>query len=148
MRGERFNLLTVGPLEKLSSSFTRVAIDENDEYAQAAAMLRADVYLSTQRWAPVDLFAVRALTAGCWPVLPEDGFYQEMIPKQLQSRCLYDGTPDMLSSRIQDVWHLNPFDRGVDAAFRDAIKGFDAIVACKAFDERLNALATRHGSGK
>jgi hypothetical protein len=145
MRGERFNLLTVGPLEKLSTTFTRVAIDENDEYAQASALLRADVYLSTLRWAPVDLFAVRALTAGCWPVLPEDGFYQEMIPKSLRSRCLYDGTPDMLASRIQDVWHLHPHEEsGIDAAFREAIKGFDAITACKAMDERLNALAARH----
>jgi hypothetical protein len=145
MRGERFNLLTVGPLEKLAASFTRVAVDENDEYAQAAAMLRADVYLSTLRWAPVDLFAVRSLTAGCWPVLPEDGFYQEIIPKSLRNRCLHDGTPDAIASRIQDVWHLHPQEEaGVETAFREAIKGFDAITACKAMDERLSALAARH----
>jgi hypothetical protein len=149
MRGERFNLLTVGPLEKLSNSFTRVAVDENDEYAQAAAMLRSDIYLSTLRWAPVDLFAVRAITARCWPVLPEDGFYQEMIPRVLQSRCLYDGSPDMLSSRIQDVWHLHPYeDPHVEPAFRDAIKGFDAITACKAMDERISVLAAKHSSGR
>ena len=64
MRGERFTLLTVGPLEKLSNNFPRTAIDEGDEYAQTAALLRADVFLSTQRRAPVDLFAVRALDGG------------------------------------------------------------------------------------
>ena len=63
--------------------FRALAIDENDEYAQTSALLRADVFLSTQRWAPVDLFAVRALTAGCWPVVPEDGVYPEIIPKKL-----------------------------------------------------------------
>jgi len=145
MRGERFRLVTVGPLERLSNDFERMAIDENDEYAQTAALLRADVFLSTQRWAPVDLFAVRALTAGCWPILPEDGVYQEMIPRPFRSRCLFDGTPDMLASRIQDVWHLHGVEDGAaEVAFLDAIKGFDAISACKAMDERLSVLVAKH----
>jgi len=148
MRGERFKLLTVGPVEKLSNAFARMTIDENDEYAQTAGMLRSDIYLSTQRWAPVDMYAVRALTAGCWPVLPEDGVYSEFIPKQLQSRCLYDATPDSLASRIQDVWHLNQDEDGAAAAaFLLSVKGFDAISACKAIDERLSAIVARY-SGK
>jgi uncharacterized protein DUF3524 len=146
MRGERFKLLTVGPLEKLSNAFARVAIDENDEYAQTAALLRADVFLSTQRWAPVDLHAVRALTAGCWPIVPEDGVYPEIIPKKLRKSCLYEATADALSSRVQDVWHLHPEEDGsAEAAFLESIKGFDAIVACKAMDERLNALVAKRG---
>jgi len=149
MRGERFTLLTVGPLEKLSNDFPRTAIDESDDLAQTAAMLRADIFLSTRRWCPVDLYAVRAMTAGCWPILPEDGVYPEMIPKRFRSTCLYDGTPDSLSSRIQDVWHLHPDEDGMAAvAFLDAIKGFDAITACKAMDERLSALVARHPEGR
>jgi hypothetical protein len=145
MRGERFGLQTVGPLEKLSNEFARVTIDENDEYMQTTGLLRADIYLSVLRWAPVDLLAVRALTAGCWPVVPEDGFYQEIIAKPLRGRCMYDGTPDMLASRIQDVWHLHgDEDREAQGLFMDSIKGFDAIAACKALDERLSALAARH----
>jgi len=144
MRGERFKLLTVGPLEKLSNEFARATIDENDEYAQTAALLRADLYLSTQRWTPVDLHAVRALTAGCWPVVPEDGVYPEIIPKKLRKSCLYEATPDSLSSRIQDVWHLHPEEDGsTEAAFMESIKGFDAITACKAMDERLNTLVAK-----
>jgi hypothetical protein len=147
MRGERFKLLTVGPVEKLSNDFARMTIDENDEIAQANAMLRADVYLSTHRWAPVDMSAVRALTAGCWPVVPEDGVYGEIIPKQARSRCLYDATADSLASRIQDVWHLEPEDGAeVQRAFQEAIKPFDAITACRAIDERLSALATRYSA--
>jgi hypothetical protein len=144
MRGERFKLLTVGPLDKLSNTFPRTVIDENDDYAQTAALLRADVFLSTHRWAPVDLHAVRALAAGAWPVVPEDGVYPEIIPKKLLKSCLYEPTPDALSSRIQDVWHLHPEeDAGAETAFLEAIKGFDAITACKAMDERLSALASR-----
>jgi hypothetical protein len=144
MRGERFKLLTVGPLDKLSSTLARAAIEENDEYAQMVAMMRCDVFLSTHRWAPVDLHAVRALTAGCWPVVPEDGVYPELIPKKLRRSCLYEATPDALSSRIQDVWHLHPEeDPATAAAFAESIRPFDAITACKAMDERLSALATR-----
>ena len=147
MRGERFKLLTVGPLEKLSNAFPRAAIDENDEFAQTTALLRADVFLSTQRWTPVDLHAVRALTAGCWPIVPEDGVYPEIIPKKLRKSCLYEATPDSLSSRIQDVWHLHPDEDGAaEAAFMESIKGFDAITACKAMDERLNALVSKRGT--
>jgi hypothetical protein len=55
----------------------------------------------------------------------------------------------MLASRIQDAWHLNPQeDSGNESAFREAIKGFDAISACKAMDERLSALAARHSPGR
>jgi Domain of unknown function (DUF3524) len=149
MRGERFQLLTVGPLEKLVNTVVRTPISENDEYAQTAALLKADIFLSTQRWTPVDLLAVRALTAGCWPILPEDGVYTEIIPKQLRSRCLYDATADAMASRIQDVWHLhNEEDGAAEVAFLDAIKQFDAIVACKAIDERLTTLATKHPTGR
>jgi hypothetical protein len=149
MRGERFKLLTVGPVDKLSNDFARMTIDENDEMAQTAAMLRADVFLSTQRWAPVDMFLVRALTAGCWPVVPDNGVYSEIIPKKFQSRCIYDASPDALSSRVQDVWHLDQDEDGTaERAFLEAISGFDAITACKAMDERLSALAAKHSAGR
>jgi hypothetical protein len=146
MRGERFTLLTVGPLEKLSNSFARMAIDENDEVAQTAALLRADVFLSTHRWVPVDLDAVRALTAGCWPVVPEDGVYPEIIPKRFRKSCLYDATPDALASRVQDAWHLHSNEDGAEGAFLESISGYDAITACKAMDERLSVLATKRSA--
>jgi hypothetical protein len=149
MRGERFTLMTVGPLEKLSNNFVRVAIDESDEVAQTTALLKSDIFLSTQRWAPVDLFAVRAMTAGCWPILPEDGVYMEMIPKKFRNSCLFDSNPDSMASRIQDVWHLHPeADGTAEAAFLESIEGFDAISACKAMDERLSALVARHPDGR
>jgi hypothetical protein len=148
MRGERFQLLTVGPLDKLSKDFARTAIDEADDLAQTAAMLRADVFVSTQRLAPVDLHAVRALTAGCWPILPADGVYMEMIPKKLRNMCMYDGTPDAMASRIQDFWHLHQTDEGAELAFQDSVRNFDAITACKAMDERLSELASGFPKGR
>jgi hypothetical protein len=70
--------------------------------------------------------------------------YPEIIPKKLRKSCLYEPTPDALSSRVQDVWHLHPEEDGsAESAFMEAIKGFDAITACKAMDERLNTLASK-----
>ena len=34
------------------------------------------------------------------------------------------------------------------SAFMESIKGFDAITACKAMDERLSALVARHPDGQ
>ena len=81
--------------------------------------------------------------------MPEDGVYTEIIPKRFRNSCLYDGKPDSLSSRIQDFWHLHPDEEGTaEVAFLDAIKGFDAIAACKAMDERLSTLVARHPDGR
>jgi hypothetical protein len=148
MRGERFQLLTVGPLEGLSNQFARTPIDEEDETAQIKALLKADVYLSTQRWAPVDLFAVRAMTAGCWPIVPDDGVYSELIPRKLKPECLYDGTPDGLASRVQDFWHLHEDDGSADELMLAAVQPYDSIFACRAFDERLSELAAKHPNGR
>ncbi|MDP9175606.1 MAG: DUF3524 domain-containing protein [Planctomycetota bacterium] len=141
-RGERFELFTVGPVDDFSESFARTTISESDDVAQTAGMSRSSVFLSTRRFAPVDHYAVRALAAKCWPVVPEDGVYVEMIPTRLHECCLYDGTPDGLASRIQDAWHL--YDANdAKSDFQTAVHNFDAMIACKAMDERLSELAAR-----
>jgi hypothetical protein len=150
-RGERFEVITVGPVEDFSTSFARTTISESDDLAQSAAMMRSSVFLSTRRFAPVDHYAVRALAARCWPVVPEDGVYVEMIPTRLHECCLYDGTAEGMASRIQDAWHLYDAEEA-QADFQTAVQNFDAIVACKAMDERFIELAakgvpTRNGNG-
>jgi hypothetical protein len=149
LRGERFQLLAVGPLESLSSDFPRTAIGENDETALTAGLLRADIFLSTQRWTLVDTLAVRALTAGCWPILPDNGVYSEMVPKKWQNRCLFDSTPDSLASKIQDIWHLHPqMEEDASRAFYESIKAYDAISSCKAIDDRIAEIVAEHPSSR
>jgi hypothetical protein len=92
----------------------------------------------------INLFAYRA--AGCWPVVPEDGVYPEIIPKRFRKSCLYDATPDALASRVQDAWHLHSNEDGAEGAFLESISGYDAITACKAMDERLSVLATKRSA--
>jgi hypothetical protein len=141
-RGEAFELVTVGPLVELSRDFPRSTIAEADEAAQDDALLRAGTFLSAQRGAPSDLYAVRALAADCWPILPNDGVYREMIPRKLHEACLYDSTPEGLAGAIQDSWH---FDRPANTAadFAKKVKAFDAITACKLMDERLTEAAAK-----
>jgi hypothetical protein len=139
-RGEKFDLITVGPVEELSTDFTRITIPEADEVGQIKGMLTAGLFLSVRRWAPVDLYFVRAMAAKCWPVVPPSGVYPEIIPKEMHECCLHDQTSDNLATRIQDAWHLYNID---DAApkFVAAVKVFDAISACRAMDDRLSRLA-------
>jgi hypothetical protein len=139
-RGEAFELVTVGPLVELSRDFARTTVPESDDAAQAKALLRAETFLSAQRGAPADLYAVKALASNCWPILPDDGVYREMIPRKLHEGCLYDCTPEGLAGRIQDSWHFDHPDKA-QAELQKAVKNFDAITACKAMDERLSEAA-------
>lgn len=141
-RGEAFELVTVGPLVELSRDFPRATVAEADDAAQADALLRAQTFLSAQRGAPSDLYAVKALASDCWPILPDDGVYREMIPRKLHEACLYDGTPEGLAGRFQDFWHFDQ-PTNAPAEFAKVAKAFDPITACKLMDERLSETAAR-----
>jgi hypothetical protein len=141
-RGEAFELVTVGPLVALSRDFQRTTVAESDDSAQISALLRAETFLSAHRRAPADLYAVKALATNCWPILPDEGFYREMIPRKLHESCLYDSTPGGLAGHIQDSWHFD-HPTNAQAELQKAVKSFDAIAACKALDERLSEAAAR-----
>jgi hypothetical protein len=142
-RGENFGLVTVGPVKELSSDFPRTALSENDEFAHAAALFQADVFLSTRRVAALDHYAIRAIMANCWPVVPSDGFYSEIIPPNLQERCIYDCTPEGLASCIQDAWYLQP-PEAAEQELQAGLKTFDVPTNCQAIDNRLAEVAVSY----
>jgi hypothetical protein len=142
-RGEKFDLVTVGPVKDLSADFARTALSESDEQAQTAAMFQTDVFLSARRSATLDHSAVRAVMAHCWPVVPADGFYPEIIPENLQERCLYDGTPDGLANCIQDAWYMQ-MPEAAGESLVAGLKRFDAIANCRAMDDRLSEIAVAY----
>ncbi len=146
-RGEAFNLVTVGPVDGLNENLPRTTLAEDDDAAQIRAMLQAGIFFSAKVGAPCDHHAVRALMAGCWPLCPNYGVYRELLPTSLHSSCLYDGAPDTLAGRMQDVWHLEHFG-GWERELHAILNHFDPIVACKAIDERLEQLAVEHPQGK
>jgi hypothetical protein len=140
-RGESFELVTVGPVEQLATDLPRHTVSETDDAGQIQAIHQASVYLSAKPHTPCDLHAIRALAADCWPIVPRAGVYMELVPKMLQSACMYDpADPDSLASRIQDHWYIEK-PTGYAAEVAKILKPFDAIAACKAIDQRLNDIA-------
>src|SRR5204863_5983900 len=105
-RGEKFHLITVGPVEDLHPELPRTTLPEHDEVAHVRGMLQSNLFVSTKTTATADHHAVKALIAGCWPLVPHSGVYRELLPDVLHRQCLYDGTVDALTNRIQDAWHL------------------------------------------
>ena len=79
-RGEKFELITVGPVEELLPELPRTTLAEQDELAHVRAMLQSGVFISVKDGCPCDYRAVRAFAAGCWPVVPASGCYPELNP--------------------------------------------------------------------
>jgi hypothetical protein len=141
-RGERFKLITVGPVEDLLPDLPRITLPEADEAAHARALLETSIFLSARFGATSDHHAVRALAGGCWPLLPRSGVYVEMLPAMLHRVCLFEDEPDVLASRLQDSWHLERPD-GYQHELAMILHQFEPVAACKLFDEHLEKLVSR-----
>jgi len=146
-RGEKFELITVGPVEELTPDQPRTTLPENDEHGHVKAMLSSGIFLSTRDACPSDYRGVRALAAGCWPVVPEAGCYPEIIPAKIHRSTMYDGSAAALASRLQDCWHLE-MPTGFEDQLADILHQFDPIAACRAIDERLEQLVNSHAGTK
>jgi hypothetical protein len=143
-RGEKYKLVTVGPVEGLDDELPRHTISESDEVGQIRALHESAILLSARTTAASDHHAVRGLHVGCWPLFPNSGVYPELLPQSLHAQCLYDGThPDRLVNQLQNVWWM---DRPADIRqeLDSILSRFDAIEACAAMDERLEQMAIAH----
>jgi len=143
-RGEKYRLITVGPVEGLDDELPRNTISESDEVAQIRALHESAILISARPTAASDHHAVRGLHIGCWPVFPNSGVYPELLPSSLHGQCLYDGShPDRLVTQLQNVWWM---DRPTDLQdqLKDILYQFDAIQACQTMDERLEQMAIAH----
>ena len=139
-RGEKFELITIGPVEELNQDLPRTTLPEADERAHVRAMLSSGIFLSTKDGCTADYRGVRSLAAGCWPIVPANGCYPEIIPGRIHGHTMHDSSPSGLSSKLQDTWHLEqPVDYEDELA--DILGQFDPMVACKAIDERLEQMA-------
>jgi hypothetical protein len=139
-RGEPYSLTVTGPDEELAPELPRRVIGERDEPAQVRAVYEAGVYLSARFDAMDDLHVIRAMAAGCWPIVPASGVYMEMIPERLHQACLYEASVDGLLDKLQDFWHV---DRpgGVQDLVQKMVRDRESGVACRAMDDRLAELA-------
>ena len=138
-RGEKYNLVTVGPVDGLDEDLPRRTISERDEEAQTRALHEATVLVSARPGAPYDHYAVRALQLGCWPIFPSNGFYPELLPESLHPLCLYDSTVDKFVNQMQNVWWVVQ-PRGYEEELAEILAPFDPLQACEAMDDRLEQL--------
>ncbi len=143
-RGEKYRLVTVGPVEGLDDELPRSTISESDEVGQIKALHESAILLSARPTAASDHHAVRGLHVGCWPLFPNSGVYPELLPQSLHGLCLYDGShPDRLVNQLQNVWWMErPTD--IRPELESILSQFDAIRACQAMDERLEQMAIAH----
>lgn len=146
-RGERVQLITVGPIEHLTADVPRQTIVETDLEAQIRGLLQATVFASTKIAASFDEHAVRALLLGCRTVMPRTGVYPELLPKAMQGFCLYDVDADSLASRLQDALYGVSELPGTDDLERH-LHPFDLVTNCKAIDERLSEIADAHAAAQ
>jgi hypothetical protein len=138
-RALEFAAVTVGPVDQLDPGVPRTTVSENDEPAQIRAMFGCGVVTSTKTEAASDYQVVRALAAGCRPVLPDGGSYPEILPQPLHKPCLYDISPESLADKLAEAMTpMNPPWRY--EGFPQAFRAFDAISACRAIDERVEQL--------
>ena len=139
-RGETFNLITVGSRKGLPASLPHMSIHERDETSQYRALREASIFVGLRYGSMSDELIVPALSAGCWPVVPDVGPYAEFIPPMMHLTCLHDGTVETIVSQILDAWYLErPF--GYETEQQDMISRCDAIESCRMIDDLLHELA-------
>jgi hypothetical protein len=142
-RGETFNLITVGPVEELAPDVPRRTVSETDDAAQIQALHEAGIIISTKRNCACDHHVIRALAAGCWPILTNDGVYPELIPENLQEICLHEGSATGIVASVLDFWHMAPPD-DFEEQLKATLVPFEAISACRLIDEQLEQMAVAH----
>jgi hypothetical protein len=121
----------------------RTTVSEYDEPGQIRGMYASAVVVSARPGAPCDHQVVRAMAAGCRPILPDAGVYPELVPTALHESCLYAVDPVILADRIAVA--LSGQGAGWDpAAVRPAFKPFDAITQCRLIDERIEQIVAAH----
>jgi hypothetical protein len=138
----KWKLITAGDAD-LPVSVPRQVISHDDPHARAVALQKASIFVSARIAAPMDDTAVRALRAGCQPVLPHTGIYPDLISESLHADCLYDMSPESLATHLR---HALLVPRQYSPVALSARLGdYDVARACPRIDDRLDRLAARFG---
>ena len=141
--GQRFRLITVGPVKQLANEWERKTIREIDEPAQVLGMMESGVLLSVKPKATSDYLCVRGMLAGCRPIAPADGVYPELLPESLHASSLYRYDAADLARKLADALDFGGWASQAPD-WRKTFRPFDAISACRTIDERLEELADSH----
>lgn len=133
------HLMTVGPIDKLDPLVSRTTVSEYDELGQIRAMFASSIVLSVKPGAASDYQVVRAIEAGCRPLLPDAGVYPEILPQWLHKTSLYAVDPDALADRLAVAMGPSAPPYGAEQC-RPALKPFDAMTQSRLIDERIEQI--------
>jgi hypothetical protein len=139
-RRERMELTVIGRVKGMPAALRPITLDERDDAGHVRSLLRSSVLVSARANATHDDLAVRALSSGCHPIVPNTGMYTALLPEPLHAPCLHDGTAESIAARVLDAWYLER-PTGLEFLLDEVLAQFDAIRACKVIDERLEMLA-------
>ena len=132
-------LQVTGPDGELAADLPRRVIGDRDDIGQIRAVHEAGVLLSAKFDATDDIHVIRALAAGCWPIVPASGVYMEMIPERWHEACLYEASVEGVVTKLQDFWHMDR-PSGAQELVQRIVRERDAVVTCKAMDDRFAEL--------
>jgi hypothetical protein len=133
----RWSLITAG--EPFKVPVLQEVIAPADWAGKSAGLQRASIFVSGRIAAPMDDTAVRALRAGCRPILPHTGVYPEMLSPELHDKCLYDMSAESLASHLREALIIpRPFS---PSALSARLGDYDVATACLKIDDRLDDLA-------
>jgi hypothetical protein len=144
-RKEAFGLVTLGHEDAIAPEFPHEMISPGDELMIIQRMLHSGVFIGGFAEAVCDQRLITAISAGCWPIVPNTGVYAEIIGQPLDERCLYDCTPGGLAYTLQDFWELQLPD-GYQEALTAIMQPYSATAACAAIDERLVEIAIAYSA--
>ena len=149
--GERF-VSTPEPLERLPDLLGDRLVEfgflPDDDYADL--LCRADVVVSTAHHEFFGVAVVEAIAAGAFPVLPNRLAYPEHIPAEHHTRCLYDGSDDLVD-KVR--WALDRREEAlvIAADLSESMSAYDWSLVAPRYDDALARLVSsppvngRHG---
>jgi len=109
-------------------------------------MYECGLVASVKRSAAFDHIVTRAILAGCRPVLPDVGFYPELLPQSLHSMCLYPMKDEPLADLLMFAMEGAESWRAPD--LRETFDRYDPVTACRAFDDRIEQVAVAAEIGR
>ena len=143
-RGEDFDLYTIGPMPGLVG-VPHVEVDSSDAAAVSRAIRSSRAYLAAGKEAWFDPWAVRAMRADLWTLVPGQGreaFYEELVPEFLQPACFHDDSPARVLNLLQTVWHGGAPEAS-EAERTAKLLAFEPDTAVAAIDARLDRLVAQ-----
>src|SRR6185503_10230530 len=138
---EPFKLIVASRAPALPEGIPHRTINDEEEGADVKAMLEAGIVLSVKPDVPFDVLIIKALQAGCRPVLPFGGAYPEILPEALHKYCLYEISADALANSIRQAINQDQIP-WPEEELHQILHLFDASIACRAIDQRLEELTT------